>query len=78
MFSKQLSVLHWMNNSLISEVYLVYNVLIFQKLLAEKNSYIIIIIIIIIIIKTYIWNPLIRKWFFSLELKSKNESAKST
>ena len=76
MFSKQLSVLHWMNNSLISEVYLVHNVLIFQKLLAEKNSYII--IIIIIIIKTYIWNPLIRKWFFSLELKSKNESAKST
>ena len=76
MFSKQLSVLHWMNNSLISEVYLVYNVLIFQKLLAEKNSYII--IIIIIIIKTYIWNPLIRKWFFSLKLKSKNESAKST
>ena len=78
MFSKQLSVLHWMNNSLISKVYLVYNVLIFQKLLAEKNSYIIIIIIIIIIIKTYIWHPLIRKWFFSLELRSKNENAKTT
>ena len=73
MYSKQLSVLHWMNNSLISKVYLVYNVLIFQKLLEEKNSHI---IIIIIIIKTYIWHPLIRKWFFSLELKSKNEMLK--
>ena len=38
---------------------------------------IIIIIIIIIIIKTYIWDPLITKWFFSLQLKSKNENAKS-
>ena len=36
-----------------------------------------IIIIIIIIIKTYIWDPLITKWFFSLQLKSKNENAKS-
>ena len=57
MYSKQLSVLHWMNNSLISKVYLVYNVLIFQKLLEEKNSHIIIImiiIIIVIIIKTYL------------------------
>ena len=59
MYSKQLSVLHWMNNSLISKVYLAYNVLIFQKLLEEKNSHIIVIIIIIvimiiIIIKTYL------------------------
>ena len=36
---------------------------------------IVIIIIIIIIIKTYIWDPLITKWFFSLQLKSKNENA---
>ena len=28
-----------------------------------------------IIIKTYIWDPLITKWFFSLQLKSKNENA---
>ena len=35
-----------------------------------------IIIIIIIIIKTYIWDPL-TEWFFSLQLKSKNENAKS-
>ena len=34
-----------------------------------------IIIIIIIIVKTYIWDPLITKWFFSLQLKSKNENA---
>ena len=26
-------------------------------------------------IKTYIWNPLITKWFFFLQLKSKNENA---
>ena len=32
---------------------------------------------IIIIIKTYIWDPLITNWFFSLQLKSKNENAKS-
>ena len=36
---------------------------------------IVIIIIIIIIIKTYIWDPLITKWFFSLQLTSKNENA---
>ena len=36
----------------------------------------IIIIIIIIIIKTYIWDPLITRWFFTLQLKSKNENAK--
>ena len=38
---------------------------------------IIIIIIIIIIIKIYIWDPLITKWFFSLQLKCKNENAES-
>ena len=38
--------------------------------------HIIIIIIIIIIIKTYIWDPLITRWFFTLQLKSKNENAK--
>ena len=32
---------------------------------------------IIIIIETYIWDPLITKWFFSLQLKCKNENAKS-
>ena len=32
--------------------------------------------IIIIIIKIYIWDPLITKWFFSLQLKNKNENAK--
>ena len=37
---------------------------------------IVIIIIIIIIIKTYIWDPLITRWFFTLQLKSKNENAK--
>ena len=31
----------------------------------------------LLFIKTYIWNPLITKWFFSLQLKSKNENAKS-
>ena len=36
---------------------------------------IIVIIIIIIIIKTYIWDPLITKWFFSLQHESKNENA---
>ena len=34
-------------------------------------------LVIIINIKTYIWNPFITKWFFSLQLKSKNENAKS-
>ena len=34
-----------------------------------------IIIIIIIIIKTYIWDSLITKWFFSLQLKGKNLNA---
>ena len=36
---------------------------------------IIIIIIIIIFIKTYIWDSLITKWFFSLQLKGKNLNA---
>ena len=31
----------------------------------------------IIAIKIYIWDPLITKWFFSLQLKSKSENAKS-
>ena len=31
----------------------------------------------IIVIKIYIWDPLITKWFFSLQLKSKSENAKS-
>ena len=35
------------------------------------------ILITIIIIKTYIWDPLIRKWLFFLQLKCKNESTKS-
>ena len=35
------------------------------------------IIIIIIFIKTHVWDPLIAKWFFSLQLKSKNENTKS-
>ena len=38
---------------------------------------IIIIINIVITIKTYIGDPLITKSFFSLQLKSKNESAES-
>ena len=37
--------------------------------------FIIIIIIIIIFIKTYIWDSLITKWFFSLQLKGKNLNA---
>ena len=36
-----------------------------------------IVVIIIITIKTYVWDPLITKWFFSLQHKSKNENAKS-
>ena len=45
--------------------------------MGDQDVGVIIIIIIIITNKTYIWDTLTTKWFFSLQLKSKNENAKS-
>ena len=38
---------------------------------------IIVVVAVVVVVKTYIWDPLNTKWFFSLQLKSKNENAKS-
>ena len=33
------------------------------------------ILLLLLLLLKYIWGPLITKWFFSLQLKSKNENA---
>ena len=38
-------------------------------------SLLLLLLLLLLFIKTYIWDPLITKWFFSLQVKSKNENA---